>query len=111
MDAKAVRKHVRMSPQKVNVVLKLIRNKSVAQAKAILKATPRAAAYEILKTLDSAVANAENNYQMNKDNLYVSSCIVGPGPTMKRIQPRSHGTAFPILKRSSHITVVVSERE
>ena len=110
MEAKAVRKYVRISPQKVTIVLDLIRNKPVAQARAILKATPKAASYDVLKVLDSAVANAENNFQMNKDALYVKTCLVGPAPTMKRIQPRSRGSAYPILKRSSHITVVVAER-
>jgi large subunit ribosomal protein L22 len=111
MEAKAVRKYVRISPMKVSIVLDLIRNKPVAQAKAILKATPKAASYDVLKVLDSAVANAENNFQMNKDALYVKTALVGPAPTMKRIQPRSRGSAYPILKRSSHITVVVAEKE
>lgn len=111
MEAKAIVKFVRISPMKVSIVLDLIRDKPVAQAKAILKNTPKAASYNILKLLDSAVANAENNNHMNKDALYVSECFVGPGPTLKRSQPRARGTAYPILKRSSHITLVVKEKE
>ena len=111
MEAVAKVTHVRIAPRKVRVVIDLIRNKPVAQARAILKATPKAASYDVIKVLDSAVANAENNFQMNKDALYVKTALVGPAPTMKRIQPRSRGSAYPILKRSSHITVVVAEKE
>ena len=88
----------------------LIRGKSVAEAFAILKFTPKVGAEAIEKVLKSAVANAENNFDMNVDNLYVSSAYVDQGPTMKRIHPRSRGQAFKILKRSSHITVAVDEK-
>ena len=88
----------------------LIRGKKVADAFAILKFTPKVGAEAIEKVLKSAVANAENNFDMNVDNLYVSTCFVDQGPTMKRIHPRSRGQAFKILKRSSHITVAVEER-
>ena len=110
MEAKAVAKYVRIAPRKVRVVMDLIRGKSVADAFAILKFTPKVGAEAIEKVLKSAVANAENNFDMNVDNLYVSSCFVDQGPTMKRIHPRSRGQAFKILKRSSHITVAVEER-
>ena len=110
MEAKAVAKYVRIAPRKVRVVMDLIRGKMVADAFAILKFTPKVGAEAIEKVLKSAVANAENNFDMNVDNLYVSTCFVDQGPTMKRIHPRSRGQAFKILKRSSHITVAVEER-
>ena len=110
MEAKAVAKYVRIAPRKVRVVMDLIRGKSVADAVAILKFTPKVGAEAIEKVLKSAVANAENNFDMNVDDLYVSSCYVDQGPTMKRIHPRSRGQAFKILKRTSHITVAVDEK-
>jgi large subunit ribosomal protein L22 len=110
VESKAVAKYIRIAPRKVRVVMDLIRGKSVAEAFAILKFTPKVGAEAIEKVLKSAVANAENNFDMNVDNLYVSSCFVDQGPTMKRIHPRSRGQAFKILKRSSHITVAVDEK-
>ena len=110
MEAKAVAKYVRIAPRKVRVVMNLIRGKNVADAFAILKFTPKVGADVIEKVLKSAVANAENNFDMNVDKLYVASAYVDQGPTLKRIHPRSRGQAFSILKRTSHVTVVVSER-
>ena len=110
MEAKAVAKYIRIAPRKVRVVMNLIRGKSVAEAFAILKFTPKAGADVIEKVLRSAVANAENNFDMNVDKLYVSSAYVDQGPTLKRIHPRSRGQAFSIFKRTSHVTVVVSEK-
>lgn len=110
MEAKAVAKYVRIAPRKVRVVMNLVRGKSVAEAFAILKFTPKAGADVIEKVLKSAVANAENNFDMNVDKLYISSAYVDQGPTLKRIHPRSRGQAFSILKRTSHVTVVVSEK-
>ncbi|MBQ9365298.1 MAG: 50S ribosomal protein L22 [Schwartzia sp.] len=110
MEAKAVARYVRIAPRKVRVVMDLIRGKDVADAFAILKFTPKAGADVIEKVLKSAVANAENNFDMNIDNLYVSSAFVDQGPTLKRIHPRSRGQAFSILKRTSHVTVVVAEK-
>ena len=110
MEAKAVAKYIRIAPRKVRVVMDLIRGKNVADAFAILKFTPKAGADVIEKVLKSAVANAENNFDMNVDRLYVSSAYVDQGPTLKRIHPRSRGQAFSILKRTSHVTVVVSEK-
>ncbi len=110
MEAKAVAKYIRIAPRKVRVVMDLIRGKSVAEAFAILKFTPKAGADVIEKVLKSAVANAENNFDMNVDNLYVSTAYVDQGPTLKRIHPRSRGQAFSILKRTSHVTVVVTEK-
>ena len=110
MESKAVAKYVRIAPRKVRVVMNLIRGKNVAEAFAILKFTPKAGADVIEKVLRSAVANAENNFDMDVDNLYVPTCFVDQGPTLKRIHPRSRGQAFKILKRTSHITVAVDER-
>ena len=110
MESKAVAKYIRIAPRKVRVVMDLIRGKDVAEAFAILKFTPKVGAEAVEKVLRSAVANAENNFNMNVDNLYVSTCFVDQGPTMKRIHPRSRGQAFKILKRTSHITVAVDER-
>ena len=110
MEAKAVARYVRIAPRKVRVVMDLIRGKDVADAFAILKFTPKAGADVIEKVLKSAMANAENNFDMNIDNLYVSSAFVDQGPTLKRIHPRSRGQAFSILKRTSHVTVIVAEK-
>ena len=104
-------KYVRISPRKVSIVLDLIRGKDAADAKAILRNTPKAASEHIIKLLDRTVADAENNFQMNRENLYVSECFVTPGPTLKRMMPRGKGSADRILKRTSHITLAVKERE
>ena len=106
---KAHARYVRMSSRKVKVVLDLIRGKSVEEAQAILSYTPRAAAPVVLKVLNSALANAENNLEMNSDSLMVAECFANQGPTLKRYQPVSHGRAHHILKRSSHITVVLDQ--
>nr|MBO6294265.1 50S ribosomal protein L22 [Schwartzia sp. (in: firmicutes)] len=110
MEAKAVAKFVRIAPRKVRIVMNLIRGKNVADAFAILKFTPKVGADVIEKVLKSAVANAENNFDMNVDKLYISSAYVDQGPTLKRIHPRSRGQAFSIFKRTSHVTVVVAEK-
>lgn len=109
MEARAIAKYVRMSPMKVGVVLGLIRGKSVNEAFAILKYTPREAARVIEKVLKSAVANAENNNELDRANLIVSEAFVGQGPTLKRFRPHAQGRAFRINKRTSHVTVVVKE--
>lgn len=111
MEAKAVAKYVRISPRKVRVVMDLVRGKDVAEAYAILKFTPKAGARVLEKVVKSAVANAENNFDLNADKLYIATAFVDKGPTLKRIQPRSRGNAFSILKRTSHVTVVVAERD
>ena len=110
MEAKAVAKYIRIAPRKVRIVVDLIRGKSVGEAIAILKFTPKVGSEVVEKVLHSAMANAEHNYDMNVDNLFVSEAYVDQGPTLKRIHPRSRGQAFKILKRSSHVTVVVKER-
>ena len=111
MEAKAVLNYTRISPRKVSIVLDLIRNKPVDLGAAILKHTPKAACEDLQKLLKSAVANAENNFNMDKGSLYVSQCYVTPGPILKRIRPSAHGRAFRVLKRTSHITIVVKEKE
>lgn len=111
MEAKATLNYTRISPRKVGIVLDLIRNKPVDLAAAILTHTPKAACEDLQKLLGSAVANAENNFNMDKNNLIVSQCFVTPGPTLKRVRPGPHGRAFRVLKRTSHITIVVKEKE
>ncbi len=111
MEARAYLRYVRISPRKVQIVLDLIRNQPVDKAMAILKHTPKAASEHLEKLLKSAIANAENNNNMNKETLYVSECFVSPGPTLKRIRPRAQGRAFQILKRTSHITLALKEKE
>lgn len=110
MEAKAVAKYIRIAPRKIRVVMDLIRGKNIGEEFAILKYTPKVGADVIEKVLKSAVANAEHNNDMNVDNLFISAAYVDQGPTLKRIHPRSRGQAFKILKRSSHVTVVVKER-
>jgi len=110
VESKAVAKYVRIAPRKVRVVMDLIRGKNVAEAFAILKFTPKAGADVVEKVLRSAVANAENNFDMDVDKLYVKTAFVDQGPTLKRIHPRSRGQAFKILKRTSHVTVIVDEK-
>ena len=110
-EAKAIAKYVRIAPRKVRIVMNLIRGKDIADAFAILKFTPKRGATLIEKVLKSAVANAENNFDMDADKLFVSTCFVDQGPTIKRYHPRSRGQAFSILKHTSHITVVVSEKD
>jgi len=102
-------KHVRISSSKVMIVIDLIRGKSVAQATAILKNTPKAASPIVEKILNSAVANAENNQGILRDDLYVAEIFADQGPTMKRMQPRAQGRGYKILKRTSHITVILDK--
>ncbi len=109
--ARAKLSYARISPRKVSVVLDLIRKQPLEKALAILQYTPKAACEPLFKLVNSAAANAENNHNMDKDHLYVAECFVTPGPTLKRIQPKDHGKAFRILKRTSHITVVLKEME
>ena len=111
MEAKAYLKYARISPRKVQIVLDLIRGKDVATAMGILNNKPRAASELLIKLLKSAIANAENNFEMDLNRLYVSEVFVTPGPTLKRIQPRARGSADRLLKRTSHITLALKERE
>ncbi|MDI9540830.1 MAG: 50S ribosomal protein L22 [Bacillota bacterium] len=111
MEVRAVAKNVRLTPRKVRLVLDLIRGKDIEEALAILKFTPRAASPVIAKLVKSAVANATNNHNLVEDKLYIKACYADEARTLKRWRPRARGSAAQILKRSSHITVVVEEKE
>ena len=109
---KAIAKYIRISSRKVRIVIDLIRGKQVDEALAILQFTPKAASPVVEKVLASAIANAENNPPyLNRDNLYVAEVYANQGPTLKRFRPRAKGSAAPILKRSSHITVIRDEKK
>ena len=111
MEASAKLSMIRISPRKVKVVLDLIRGKDLQLARAILKNTPKAASLPVLKLVNSAAANAENNFNMDPTKLYVKTCFVNEGPTLKRIRAVAKGSAVRILKRTSNITVVLDEKE
>jgi large subunit ribosomal protein L22 len=110
-SATATAKTVRIAARKVRLAIDLIRGKGVDEALAILEFTPRGASPEIAKVLKSAIANAEHNFDLDKQNLYVKEAFVNEGPTLKRFRPRAKGSASPINKRTSHITVTVAEKE
>lgn len=109
-QAKSVARTVRIAPRKARIVIDLIRGKQVGEAIAILRLTQKAASPIIEKVLKSAIANAEHNYEMDVNNLVVSQAFVDEGPTLKRFRPRAQGRASAINKRTSHITLVVSEK-
>ncbi len=111
MEAKAHLRYARISPQKVAPVLDLIRGKDAAVAMGILKNKRRAASEYLVKLLASAMANAEANFHMDTDKLYVATCFVCPGPTLKRGMARARGGFDRILKRSSHMTIILKEKE
>jgi len=116
MEAKAKARFVRVTPQKARRVVDLIRGKQAGDAVAVLKFAPQAAAEPVLKTVQSAIANAvegakRNSERLDEADLYISEVFVDEGPTLKRFRPRAQGRASQILKRTSHITVVVAERE
>ena len=111
MESRAYLKYARISPRKVQIVLDLIRGKDAGTAMSILKNTPKSASEYLIKLLKSAVANAEHNFNLDTSKLYVSECFVCPGPTLKRIMPRAKGSADRILKRTSHVTLVLKEKE
>ena len=106
MEARAYLKYARIAPRKVQIVLDLIRNKPTKLALAILKHTPKAACEPVEKLLKSAIANAENNHNMD-----VAECYVGEGTILKRVRPRAQGRAFRVFKRTSNITIVLKEKE
>ena len=105
----ATARFVRISPDKVRIVLDTIRGESYVNAVAILKNTSKAACEPVIKVLESAAANAENNLGMSKNTLYVAECYANAGPILKRIMPRAKGSAARINKRTSHITVILDE--
>ena len=106
---RAIARYVRISSRKVKIVIDLIRGKKVDDALAILMYTPKSAAPVVEKLLNSAIANAENNLEMNRDSLYVAEVYANQGPTLKRYWARSHGRADMIHKRTSHITIVLDQ--
>jgi len=110
-QAKAIARTVRIAPRKVRLVVDLIRGKQVGEEVAILRHTPKAASPVVEKVLKSAVANAEHNYDLDINSLVVSEVFVDEGPTLKRFRPRAQGRASAINKRTSHITLVVSEKK
>lgn len=103
-------KYVRIAPRKVKIVLDLIRGKNVDEALAILQFTPKSASPVVSKLLNSAIANAVNNNEMDRNTLYVAEAYANPGPTLKRYVARSRGSASPMLKRTSHISVVLDQK-
>ena len=111
MEARATQSFIRISPRKVKVVLDLIRGKDAAVAAGNLKTTRNAACEPLIKLHDRVVADAENNFHMDTEKLYVSECFVTPGMTLKRMMPRGKGSGDRILKRTSHITIAVAEKE
>lgn len=110
MDVRASLRFLRLSPRKVRLITNLLPGKSVAQAVVQLEVLPKAAAKPIAKLLASAVANAKHNYRLDEQNLFVKQCLTNEGPKLKRYTPRAFGRATPILRRSSHVTIVLSER-
>ncbi len=110
-EARATLKFARISARKVKIVADLIRGKDVDEALAIMKFTPKASSEVLEKLLKSAIANAENNHEMKHENLYVAEIFANQGPTLKRIRPAAKGSAVRIRKRTSHITIVLKERD
>lgn len=105
----ATAKYIRVSTRKAKAVVDLIRGKSVREAEAILLYTPKGATEPVAKLLKSAIANAENNLELNRDDLYVAEIYANQGPTLMRFRPRAHGRASRIRKRTSHITIVLDQ--
>ena len=107
---RAIARYIRISSRKVKIVIDLIRGTSVKEAEAILRYTPKAATEPVLKLLNSAVANAENNLELNRDDLYVAEVYANQGPTLMRYRTRARGCASRIRKRTSHITIVLDQQ-
>jgi len=110
-ESRVVAKFIWIAPRKVRIVLDLVRGKGVGEALSLLKFVPKRASLMVSKAIKSAAANAEQNFKMKRENLYVAEAFADGGPTMKRYQPRQRGRAFPIKQHTSHITVVVRERD
>ncbi|SHK20517.1 50S ribosomal protein L22 [Desulforamulus aeronauticus] len=111
MEARAIAKFIRVSPRKARMVVDLVRGKKLEEALAILRYTPNKAADVVTKVVKSAAANAEHNYEMDKDDLVISQIFVDQGPSLKRVMPRAMGRADIIKRKTSHITVVVSDQK
>jgi len=110
-EARVITRHIWIAPRKVRIVLDLVRGKDVEEALSMLKFVPKRASLMVSKAIKSAAANAEQNYKMKRENLFIAEAYADGGPTMKRFQPRQRGRAFPIKQRTSHITVIVRERD
>lgn len=111
MEARAIAKYVRVSPRKARQVVDLIRGKELVEALAIVRLTPKGASEVVAKVINSAAANAEHNYDMDTDSLYIAEAYVDQGPTLKRFKPRAYGRADQMRRRTSHITIVVKEKK
>ena len=111
MQVKSVYKYARMSPQKVREVTRAITGMPVSNALSVLDYTPKKAAFLVGKTLRSAIANAENNHELDVEEMIVVSAVATAGPVLKRIMPRARGSAAPILKRMCHITIVLGPKD
>ncbi|NMA91596.1 MAG: 50S ribosomal protein L22 [Firmicutes bacterium] len=111
MEAKAQARYVRIAPRKARAVIELIKQRNVEEALSILRYTPKRGAEIVSKVLNSAVANAEHNLELLRQDLYVDRAYVDEGPTLKRVRPRARGRRYLIRKRTSHITVVVRDRK
>jgi large subunit ribosomal protein L22 len=111
MEARAQARRVSVAPMKARRVVDLIRGLPTGEAQAVLQFAPQAASEPVLKVLNSAIANAENNHNMDARELVIAEAYVDEGPTMKRIRPRAQGRAYRIRKRSSHITIVVADAD
>ena len=109
--ARAEHKYARISPRKVEIVCNMIRGKDAKVAMALMENTPKAGCELMIKVLKSAMANAENNFEMDPEKLYVSEVFANPGSTYKRMRPRAHGRGARINKRTSHIMIAVAERD
>ena len=111
MEAIAKLKYTRISARKVKIVIESIRGKQVHEASALVRNTPKAASEPVEKLAKSAIANAEVNYGMKRDNLYIKEIYANQGPTAKRVRPAPQGRAYRVRKRTSHVTVVLAEKE
>lgn len=111
MEVKASLNSLRMAPRKVRLIIDIVRGMPVLEAETKLKFVPRAAALPVLKLLQSAMANAEHNFKLNRENLIVKSIMADGGPVLKRSRARAHGTSAPILKRTTHIKLVLSDEK
>jgi large subunit ribosomal protein L22 len=111
MEARAIAKYIDVSPRKARLVANVVRGRPVAEALAMLQFMPQKSAKHLRKVIQSAAANAENNYSLDTETLFVSQLRVDEGPTQRRFRPRAHGRVSPLLKRSSHLTAVVAEKE
>lgn len=109
MQSKATLRYLRIAPRKVRLVAELIRGRKVHDAQMILRATTKNGALHLQKTLRAAIASAKNNFEMQEDNLYIAKVAVDEGPKLKRFRPRARGRAFPIQKKTSHITLILDE--